>query len=90
MEKNSPFFSQKNIISSQLIDDKEITSFMLILWIAYSIDKEEGHRIIKNINLQNSTSLYQAYFDLNFLDNFVNETLKQTNYFFESHYMIKC
>lgn len=84
------FFSQKNIISSQLIDDKEITSFMLILWIAYSIDKEEGHRIIKNINLQNSTSLYQAYFDLNFLDNFVNETLKQTNYFFESHYMIKC
>lgn len=28
--------------------------------------------------------------DLNFLDNFVNGTLKQTNYFFESHYMIKC
>lgn len=84
------FFSQKNIISSQLIDDKEITSFMLILWIAYSIDKEEGHRIIQSINLQNSTSLHQAYFDLNFLDNFVNGTLKQTNYFFESHYMIKC
>lgn len=84
------FFSQKNIISSQLIDDKEITSFMLILWIAYSIDKEEGHRIIQSINLQNSTSLHQAYFDLNFLDNFVNGTLNQTNYFFESHYMIKC
>lgn len=90
MEKIVRFFSQKNIISSQLIDDKEITSFMLILWIAYSIDKEEGHRIIQSINLQNSTSLHQAYFDLNFLDNFVNGTLKQTNYFFESHYMIKC
>ena len=89
-EKIVFFFSQKNIISSHLIDDKEITSFMLILWIAYSIDKEEGHRIIKSINSQNSTLLPQTYFDLNFLEHFVNKTLKQTNYFFESHYMIKC
>ena len=64
--------------------------FFLILWVTYSIKKEEGQKIIKSINQENSTLLHCSYFNLKFLDNFASEILKHTSYFFESHYMIKC
>lgn len=89
-EKIVRFFSREKITLSQLIDDKEITSFLLILWVTYSIKKEEGQKIIKSINQENSTLLHCSYFNLKFLDNFASEILKHTSYFFESHYMIKC
>lgn len=84
------FFSQEKITLSQLIDDKEITSFLLILWVAYSTKKEEAQKIINSVLQEKSTLVNCSYFNLKFLDNFVTENLKHTSYFFASHYMIKC
>jgi len=84
------FFSAESVSTSKIIFDKEITSFLLLLSILHRFDTEQTKVILNNLMYDNKILLKEKWFTKEYLLMELAQAIKQTSYYFNNHYMIKC
>lgn len=84
------FFSAENVSTNKIIFDKEITSFLLLLSILHRFDTEQTKVILNNLMYDNKILLKEKWFTKEYLLMELAQAIKQTSYYFNNHYMIKC